>query len=32
VTYPQLAEAFVRGDKQRFEAIVGGLNYDGRPA
>ena len=31
VTYPQLAEAFVRGDRERFDAIVGGLNYDGRP-
>ena len=30
-TYPQLAEAFVRGEKERFDAIVGGVNYDGRP-
>ena len=29
--YPQLAEAFVRGDRERFDKIVGGLNYDGRP-
>lgn len=31
-TYPQPAESFVCGDKQRFDAIVGGFNYDGRPA
>lgn len=29
--YPQLAEAFVHADWERFDAAVGGLNYDGRP-
>ncbi len=30
-TYPQMAEAFVRGDMKRFDQLVGGINYDGRP-
>ena len=29
--YPQMAEAFVRGDRRRFDAMAGGVNYDGRP-
>lgn len=31
VTYPRMAEAFVRADRERFDAMVGGINYDGRP-
>ncbi len=31
LTYPVLAEAFVRGDETRLRELVAGLNYEGRP-
>ncbi len=30
--YPAFAEAFVRGDRERFEQLSGGINYNGQPA
>ena len=29
--YPGLAEAFVRGDEEGLDELVGGINYNGRP-
>ena len=31
LSYPALAEAFVRGDRGGFRDLVGGLSYEGRP-
>lgn len=31
LAYPALAEAFVRGDREGFRRLVGGLDYAGRP-
>lgn len=31
LSYPALAEAFVRGDEKDFRELAGGLNYAGRP-
>lgn len=31
LAYPQLVEAFVRGDEATFRKLVGSRNYDGRP-
>ena len=31
LSYPALAEAYVRGDREGFRRLVGGLNYAGRP-
>lgn len=31
LSYPALAEAFVRGDERRLRGLVAGLNYEGRP-
>ncbi len=31
VAYPAFAEAFVRGDAERFSCLVAGVNYNGQP-
>ena len=30
LAYPEIAEAFARGDQARLARLVGGLNYEGR--